>query len=1302
MPATYEDFLRLQQMPEREEQIGLGKTKLQRYRELMRTPQHILRTRVPEIKAERLEALGTPEDWMNHARFQVIEENPDWDLPQIEAEAQKRAANVQRTQEFYTEKHRGRAEAAQEATARALRTGGADLLGTEHTGEQWARMLEKQPYEPTKAQVIKHLRQTEGRMGPFTDEEVQAAREFIGYKVGPPSWREVGAAAIRRGPGAVPIPTILWGLRAPARGLAGAHAGGLTALEEIAGEALATPAPEAPEVPRIAGMLADMPGGTGARAIMGEDLPGGTEKLVTRHAGIPLNVALETLKKPGNLRQVVGQAASYAWKAMSSDDPEDVHDFSVYVRNARARYHDAALRQASLEMDPDSTEEQLRERAKALYVDMLEEDSLGIGLQHENAAQLVHELFIDPLWLVTPTKAARLAHGGMEAAIKGAEKIPKYGPRIAQSLAGVSAKIGEVARKPLDVAGDLGFRWMSEYDALRRAGAKGEEIAALGELAKLQSMYPVVKQQQIANMTEMAIRGGRLGMSKGDKQLAYRIANGLIPVDEGLAAAKNPEKVAASIQASIARKVGHEWGLAVSGAGKAGETGKTVKAAHQTLMAEEPGYGFFRAVAKSPEEAAMFERLQKAGHLPGGPGKLWAPRALLTKEGEEAFAKFAADRFPMPEAKGGPGKLEVPSVRKRKQAFQEWIQEDPSRIGQYFVEDLAKQWDAIRAVEGPVIKKVTEVSRLGKYGIEEGFIRVFDLSKKHGQKLKKRLQDPRYAAKMREMYSASTPGVEWHWLGELAAKEPYKVTNAEKILDRIIGIPGKTKVGTRQYLMPRPVAEQMLSLMKSAEAGGTDVTKAMATYLKFLHHFMRPVNNTWREITTIPNPAFAPTNFTGALGMGAMAHGFKMANPEFQKVNFALSLMSIGMGKEKFRGVKTLLPSGEEITLGRLFDMAVEDGAINQLAFRLNRPVTTKSPLPEKLQPFSPLKMLTGASRTGSKYTGLSAAASFTEKYQHLLGYVGFLRSSKPLDRAKALQGMRKWFSDYRTLGPAERLILNDNIGFYNWLQFTMKLSKNYLAEKPAKMAAIEKAKQAWQREHAAYVLAHPEELRPRVRAFGVAVPKGMQPTTLGDRVKEYTTDGSTDISKLPKPDTAEAMTMVVEEPLMLSLYGWQVFGNVFSEAIGGPEKLSMDDDLYSVVMPLSAAFMSFISGRDKFGRDVTGKQALQTGLRQMTTDLRPVRTMKNFAELMRNAGNLPAAREAQLRLSIYNELGPAAWLAEEYLFDAPERKVGMPPLPIGVKRYRKGGERMRQRQAAEAFEDIPEQMGIIQMLNRP
>lgn len=769
----------------------------------------------------------------------------------------------------------------------------------------------------------------------------------------------------------------------------------------------------------------------------------------------------------------------------------------------------------------------------------------------------------------------------------------------------------------------LGMKYMGHLNELEAYGGKwGRDLASRLRLAHTRS-------QKIPKEFKEALDKAipKMEAVKTEHQaLLWQVADNQIPLENALPLIDNPKDVKKFLEAVYAND----------------ELAKV----HAEIGATTGMLKRWAPVKENVTVLMRAEKSMKAGR--------YAPRALPKKE----FQREAADIFATKSESLRPG---AAVARKAPTSAAE-----KARIADIWEPNVAKQW-----------------KEEAKYISPRGFVRK---GKKAGElrEIYRTLDDASGVL----TFSAKKAGNVRNTLGQLKEVTGVDWVDVQKFLGedaknewlRITGKPGQK--ASDIVLMPKSVATRAGDLITVIGKYADDASFQKKFWAGARDFAVRPFNKYFSLLATTPNPMFAARNGLSAVGLGYVAHGAKIASPNYQKNLAALALDSAGIVPESMRGMKIKV-AGKDVPLRELTKIAAEDGVTGMMRQRFGFERTGRGVLgagTEALErglsfeiPPMLAKQFPAVAKSLKKLgKGVSpqAASSITEDYQHLVTWLGYVQKNGLSDvaRARATDFMSEFSGNYARMGKFEKAFLKEVFPFYAWQRFIVPYGLKRLIDSPKRMADFAKLHMAAEKEYGYQVPTVSGRAIPeRMRGLGVTAPSGAQFITTRDLKKKYMKDG-----KLPKIDSHEAAMMMMETPLTMSLYALPMIENLFKNRAHW-----QDEDVNKTLGPIAMVMVDMLAREGRPVQETLAEATQRFGVPRPVTALAgrsPVKALKGEAPwegiigLMKNTGQMEAALEWKMRLQAFRYLGPLYYALEDQL--DPERALGPMPPPGATSVY--------------------------------
>ena len=976
----------------------------------------------------------------------------------------------------------------------------------------------------------------------------------------------------------------------------------------------------------------------------------------TRSAGIPHSAWADVWSKPELRQKLMKNVTDDVKGAWDNQDPQSVHDFATFLKEAQENYwstaHNMAIEQLDLEelakLSENDAQDMVDITTEGIYEDLLRQDSAAGAIEHELVAQVAAQFALDPLWFVSPLKAFKAGRGVLRFASGGA-----FGG-VAGDAAGVVLKASEAMAKGFLHSTEK-IRWMGVLTDLERAGTKaGRDLAKLMESGALRAPY---QHRLLLKSAEDNLKIGKKIKGEDAKELFARVVDwNSYPEAERVSAdsaveflkrSGRGEKDIATFNQALSDyaewQVAHEDFISKTGVGNYWDAKGVLHHADEYFEPRENwgreggGYMARREPTDASEVKDIIER-ERAGEA------AYAGRGTLTTGSGKARKRNPA------------GELVVDPQYWRQDAIRQALHETHGPLGaagtaaqeMKFIDKFAREANLSRdavtqgVTAGIIDVPMKEYERLKKNGMLDGFLRG----------LEKRT------------------GVPYDVMHEAALLDPFMKATAAK----------GTVRGSMVKIMARPVKkriDQIVPLL--ATAGHGDAKDGLILAENIIKWTARPFNNFGRWVTTIPNQIFPSRNTGGAQVIAYLHHGVAAFAPKRQtlagEAAILLTWPEDKISKVPWLGPKwmdgtTTLMNGKRVPR-REFQKVLQEDMGKQLASRLNQyrdPLTRGSrglpgfmgkELPEFMQK-GPLKGQTYAGLAqgardfpqaaatavgehtmygtpfipGPKVLSYATVSELSEGFQHTLGYAPALKGLDDLSRAEALHVMGKYYGDYRRLSAPERMIMNDVVFFYAWQKFITTRGIRAAIEEPRRVAQFETMLEHFRRLWGGQAPVPPEATSQFSKGMAVTAPPDWQPEgvkrrsadaraawkgiSYNDFLRMYN-DGK---AELPEPGSDNYISMTVDVPMSMSFY--------MSANMQGALSGLGDQNFYDVAAPFAAAALGIGMGVNKWGLKEGAGDIAMSHIYGMTTESRPMKDWRRIAKMYLENTPQPKTEGAQ------------------------------------------------------------------------
>jgi hypothetical protein len=353
---------------------------------------------------------------------------------------------------------------------------------------------------------------------------------------------------------------------------------------------------------------------------------------------------------------------------------------------------------------------------------------------------------------------------------------------------------------------------------------------------------------------------------------------------------------------------------------------------------------------------------------------------------------------------------------------------------------------------------------------------------------------------------------------------------------------------------------------------------------------IRPLQSAWRLGVTVPRMLYTAKNFVSSVGLGYVALGARAFDPELQ-AKVMLGSMAQAAGENSWMraavgGQKFTMRNGEQIDMSQILDMAEKLRITSQIDPLMGIDVNTAkglgSILPETTKALGELTegRLPGVLRRRLPEKAQSLAemaevvttkvspmfhAKWTENYQRLLTFMGFLEDFSEDGIAKAFMKSAKWSSNYNMLGAGEKAIFRDMFGFYGWHRFIVPHIVRMTVERPEQLARIIRMRGDINEYTKRYNPIQYEFMPQHQQIIGMP---GMPQT----RPSQFTVD----------QDVAFYSAMVMEDPLSLTMAYMPYIEFMMSKGAKGKEPTEL-------LGPAMMMMTDVLTMRDQKGRPAAG-----------------------------------------------------------------------------------------------------------------
>lgn len=442
---------------------------------------------------------------------------------------------------------------------------------------------------------------------------------------------------------------------------------------------------------------------------------------------------------------------------------------------------------------------------------------------------------------------------------------------------------------------------------------------------------------------------------------------------------------------------------------------------------------------------------------------------------------------------------------------------------------------------------------------------------------------------------------------------------------------------TTRTLVTEPVYKRYQTLQQLAAP--KEVGTAQTALGELMHGVMRsvvrPTQHIWRLGHTMTNPAFNPLNYVGALGLGGVAHGIRVADPSLQgaaKLTATLAAMGQRGGPvtpwmEKFLKSRYTLRGGKEVELGHVLDLMRESGLVNQARLRMGLAGESTGAL-EKVK-----GLAEKATRFGDvpyvRALSPGVQAEWIDDYQKALVFLGALEDVSDDAVLKALDYTSKYAANYKRYDAPLDAIGRDVFGFYSWMRFIAPHMLNQVFEHPERLSRFMQARNLFER-YASAKVPFQEQEPDYLKGRTLPAPLMLQP----ERYRQYLKSGGF------KPGSMTHIRLSLEDPIGMAV----PFAHALEDLtrLKGPK----DKEVMRLLGPVAVALNEIITGED-FETDEPIPEDILGRVRHSVEGLgaSPINRYKGLYKYLRDNGRHPELMEHKLRLKVHND-----WLGLETL----------------------------------------------------
>ena len=921
----------------------------------------------------------------------------------------------------------------------------------------------------TKAQIQNYVPQMGvhyGEKGPPSVEQLYRDVNRIQRVIGPPSKIKGSLWGL-----------VMHGLTGPARAVTSAKAGALKELQELTADVpLETSAASAGEsaAQKLYGPAATAvlgPAGVAA-PLIGHGLtalgaPTGLEK--TRYVGVPLKEAAQRLARdPKKLLDVGKAMALYARAGLETEDPEALTDISALLKITKNAYENEATRLVEQQMGPRPVFEPGKYTPEDVKRKLAWDDAVGkltaqfmsrdigeLEMNNPNLAELVHDALLDPYNLV-----------GTGAITTAVNRVPGGAKLLAKAGKAKNAALLALEENPLT----RGFIYKPHLGVLNRAASPNIQAAAAITRAAEEQVVgrfvePLVEKLQSKEMKNLLSLSDAQQLQLAEIANFYESGQDVSRVVSGL----HPKARAAWEFARTELEPLHRRVMQESGVGQQmtpwGKVFSAPEMEHYGMPRQMTNEGEALRAAKEEAPFGMTPPPRPASVVPGAAhervggqdpfmnfGKQWeyAYKDLIAKVSRGGKAKLLAEQLPTV------GGMEVLPVGTQALSG-----------ASYRAERAAKEATSARVELANAKSKLQDITDRGSTAQKDADELLAQVKNVQARTQQLRLSETQRAKAQKDLDGVVTgmqadPGEVEERLAQLNALDPdakWVSLSVDPELKKFFvqhGLEPGTELHKTHVLMPAAIAHDLqLTRAVLPEYAREMLHAGEDGWLKLNRAITRPLNRVWRVMHTMLNPVFAPRNILSVPPLAYNAAGLMGLSPKLHFTAAGTAFWAALAGSKRARslpfGFAPLGWKGPPTTIGEQIGHVLDFGGAGQLSARASLGARAYGPLDwpsravEKVARFGDIPYLRGVS--------LANQAAGSELYQHLTGYLLFLKENTPAGRAMAWDLQSKWFGNYRRLGTIEQHYMREGFAFYPWMQFMFPLYLKAFLQHPARLA---------------------------------------------------------------------------------------------------------------------------------------------------------------------------------------------------------------------------------------------------------